>query len=155
MKKFFGYVLLLIGAEIIIITHSTSLSTNSGDIPLWIWQLIGFVLFSSGLEMIIKSVIEDVIDKKDKEKDLINYINSNINSPISPIILENNKKSDEELYEEALACVTESGKASTSYLQRKLQLGYARAAKLMDMLEDREVIGPGDGAKPRKVFKNK
>jgi len=59
---------------------------------------------------------------------------------------------DDELYEEARACVVEAGKASTSYLQRKLKLGYARAARLMDMLEDRGVIGPGDGAKPREVL---
>ncbi|MEK7569281.1 MAG: DNA translocase FtsK 4TM domain-containing protein [Patescibacteria group bacterium] len=59
---------------------------------------------------------------------------------------------DDEMYEEARACVIEAGKASTSYLQRKLKLGYARAARLMDMLEERGVIGPGDGAKPREVL---
>ncbi|MCE9548845.1 DNA translocase FtsK [Candidatus Nomurabacteria bacterium] len=48
---------------------------------------------------------------------------------------------DDEMYEEARACVVEAGKASTSYLQRKLKLGYARAARLMDMLEERGVIG--------------
>jgi len=59
---------------------------------------------------------------------------------------------DDELYEEARICVLEAGKASTSYLQRKLKLGYARAARLMDKLEERGVIGPGDGAKPREVL---
>ncbi len=59
---------------------------------------------------------------------------------------------DDEMYEEARACVIEAGKASTSYLQRKLKLGYARAARLMDKLEERGVIGPGDGAKPREVL---
>jgi S-DNA-T family DNA segregation ATPase FtsK/SpoIIIE len=59
---------------------------------------------------------------------------------------------DDEMYEEARACVVEAGKASTSYLQRKLKLGYARAARLMDVLEERGVIGPGDGAKPREVL---
>ena len=62
---------------------------------------------------------------------------------------------DDEMYEEARACVMEAGKASTSYLQRKLSLGYARAARLMDKLEERGVIGPGDGAKPREVFLEK
>lgn len=65
---------------------------------------------------------------------------------------ENEDGADDELYEEARACVIEAGKASTSYLQRKLKLGYARAARLMDMLEERGVIGPGDGAKPREVL---
>ncbi len=59
---------------------------------------------------------------------------------------------EDEMYEEARACVIEAGKASTSYLQRKLKLGYARAARLMDTLEERGVIGPGDGAKPREVL---
>ncbi len=59
---------------------------------------------------------------------------------------------DDELYEDARQCVIEAGKASTSYLQRKLKLGYARAARLMDILEERGVIGPGDGAKPREVL---
>lgn len=59
---------------------------------------------------------------------------------------------DDELYEEARQIVVEAGKASTSYLQRKLRIGYARAARLMDMLEERGVIAAGSGAKPREVI---
>ncbi|MHB1086337.1 MAG: DNA translocase FtsK [Minisyncoccota bacterium] len=59
---------------------------------------------------------------------------------------------DDELYPDAKRTVIEAGKASTSYLQRKLGVGYARAARLMDLLEDRGVIGPADGAKPRDVI---
>ena len=59
---------------------------------------------------------------------------------------------DDDLYEDARAIVIEAGKASTSYLQRRLKVGYSRAARLIDMLEDRSVIGPGDGAKPRQVL---
>lgn len=58
---------------------------------------------------------------------------------------------DDELYGEAKQTVIEAGKASTSYLQRKLGIGYARAAKLIDMLEERGIVGPQDGAKPRDV----
>lgn len=65
---------------------------------------------------------------------------------------EENTDDDDEMYEEARICVIEAGKASTSYLQRKLKLGYARAARLMDKLEERGIIGPGDGAKPREVL---
>ncbi len=59
---------------------------------------------------------------------------------------------DDALYEEARAIIIEAGKGSTSYLQRKLKVGYARAARLMDMLEERGVIGAADGAKPRDVL---
>ncbi len=59
---------------------------------------------------------------------------------------------DDELYEEARQIVIEAGKASTSYIQRKLRVGYARAARLMDILEERGIIGPADGAKPREVL---
>ncbi len=65
---------------------------------------------------------------------------------------EDNGEDDDELYMEAKRAVLEAGKASTSYLQRKLRVGYARAARLIDILEDRGVIGPGDGAKPREII---
>jgi S-DNA-T family DNA segregation ATPase FtsK/SpoIIIE len=45
-----------------------------------------------------------------------------------------------------------AGKASASLLQRRLRVGYARAARLLDILEEKNVIGPGDGAKPREVY---
>jgi S-DNA-T family DNA segregation ATPase FtsK/SpoIIIE len=59
---------------------------------------------------------------------------------------------DDELYEEAREIVIGAGKASTSYIQRKLRVGYARAARLMDLLEERGVIGPADGSRPREVL---
>jgi DNA segregation ATPase FtsK/SpoIIIE, S-DNA-T family len=59
---------------------------------------------------------------------------------------------DDDMYEDAKQAVLEAGKASTSYIQRKLRVGYSRAARLIDMLEERGVIGPGDGAKPREVL---
>lgn len=59
---------------------------------------------------------------------------------------------EDDLYNEAKECVIGAGKASTSFLQRKLRIGYARAARLMDILEERSVIGPGEGAKPRDVL---
>jgi S-DNA-T family DNA segregation ATPase FtsK/SpoIIIE len=62
------------------------------------------------------------------------------------------EEDDDDLYEEARVTVVQAGKASTSFLQRKLRIGYARAARLMDILEERGVIGAGDGAKPREVL---
>jgi len=62
-------------------------------------------------------------------------------------------KSD--IYEQAKKVVIEAGKASTSLLQRRLGLGYAKAARIMDELEENGVVGPADGAKAREVFYSK
>jgi len=59
---------------------------------------------------------------------------------------------DDDLYEDARIAVIEVGKASTSYLQRKLRVGYSRAARLVDLLEERGVIGPADGSRPREIL---
>ena len=63
--------------------------------------------------------------------------------------------SDEDIVESAIKVAVEAGQLSTSMLQRKLKLGYARAARIMDELEERGVIGPSEGAKPRKVLMSK
>ncbi|MCD7811389.1 MAG: DNA translocase FtsK [Ruminococcus sp.] len=60
--------------------------------------------------------------------------------------------SDEDYIERAMAVAVDNGQLSTSMLQRKLKLGYARAARIMDELEEMGVIGPSEGAKPRKVL---
>jgi S-DNA-T family DNA segregation ATPase FtsK/SpoIIIE len=62
------------------------------------------------------------------------------------------EEEDDPLYEEAKNLVIETKKASASFLQRRLRVGYARAARLIDMMEDRGVVGPGDGAKPREIY---
>ena len=61
-------------------------------------------------------------------------------------------EADDDMYEDAVKTVVDAGKASASLLQRRLRVGYARAARLLDILEDRGVIGPADGAKPRDVL---
>lgn len=58
----------------------------------------------------------------------------------------------DELFDEALAIVTDMGRASTSVLQRRLSIGYGRAAKILDMMERQGFIGPAEGSKPRKVL---
>ncbi len=56
------------------------------------------------------------------------------------------------LFDEAKTLVMESGKASASLLQRRMKVGYARAARLLDEMEEAGIVGPADGAKPREVF---
>jgi S-DNA-T family DNA segregation ATPase FtsK/SpoIIIE len=59
---------------------------------------------------------------------------------------------DDDMWKDAVRVVIDSGKASTSLLQRKLRVGYGRASRLMDMMEEQGIIGPADGAKPREVL---
>ncbi len=59
---------------------------------------------------------------------------------------------DEELLERCLEVIRQEKRASTSLLQRRLRLGYTRAARMIDVLEDRGIIGPGEGAKPREIL---
>ncbi len=55
--------------------------------------------------------------------------------------------------QDAVRVVLEMGKASTSTLQRRLRLGYGRAARILDMMQREGIIGPPDGSKPREVLK--
>ena len=68
---------------------------------------------------------------------------------------EGEDSSRDTLYEQARSIVLETQTASTTFLQRKLKIGYARAASLMDELETRGVIGPQEGSKPRQIFQPK
>ncbi|MBX4200182.1 DNA translocase FtsK [Candidatus Parcubacteria bacterium] len=83
----------------------------------------------------------------------INFSSENTSNAIFSSSLDSSaSEDDDDLYEEAREIVIQAGKASTSFLQRKLRIGYARAARLIDILEERGIIGPGSGAKPREVI---
>ena len=58
----------------------------------------------------------------------------------------------DEMYDQAVAVVSESGQASISYVQRRLKVGYNRAARMIEAMEKAGLIGPADGAKPRKIL---
>jgi S-DNA-T family DNA segregation ATPase FtsK/SpoIIIE len=62
---------------------------------------------------------------------------------------------DDDLYQEAVRVVLEMGRASTSTLQRRLRIGYGRAARLIDLMEKDGIVGPPDGPRPREVLKKK
>lgn len=59
---------------------------------------------------------------------------------------------DDELLDEAVDVILTYGQASTSFLQRRLKIGYARAARIMDILESRGIVGPQEGSKPREIL---
>ena len=64
-------------------------------------------------------------------------------------------EADDELYQDAIRVVCEMGRASTSTLQRRLRIGYGRAAHLIDLMEKDGIVGPPDGTRPREVLKGK
>ena len=70
-------------------------------------------------------------------------------------VAEPNLDDDDPMLNAAIETVVELGQASTSMLQRKLKLGYARAARLIDVMEERGVVGPYEGSKPRQVLMTK
>lgn len=103
----------------------------------------------------VKKVVKYLIDQyKDEISNEINLTPAEVGSgaAFDAIMDSDSLEEEDELYEAAREEVTSSGKASTSYLQRKLGVGYSRAAKLMDMLEQKGVIGPANGSKPREVI---
>jgi S-DNA-T family DNA segregation ATPase FtsK/SpoIIIE len=67
--------------------------------------------------------------------------------------LEEFEGAEDPLYQDAVRVVLEMGKASTSTLQRRLRLGYGRAARILDVMQRDGIIGPPDGSKPREVLK--
>lgn len=90
--------------------------------------------------------------------DIRSEISLNQNEPGSDAIFSSSIGDDldggeeDDMYEQAKDAVISAGKASTSYLQRKLGVGYSRAARLMDMLESHNIIGPANGSKPREIL---
>jgi len=107
-----------------------------------------------------KQIAEEVSESA-PQFDSVNGGYSEKNSPknLSDIISNNNifdqytgNGDDDDLLEEAIETVRQAGKASASLLQRRLKVGYARAARLLDIMEEKGIIGPGEGAKPREVF---
>lgn len=126
----------------------------------------GDMLYLSG-EMSKPHRIQTAFISEQEVKKVVNYIKKHNDANLDEITLSNSttespnamfsatlddEEADDELYSEARRIVEEAGKASTSFLQRKLRIGYARAARLIDILEDKGIIGPGDGAKPREVL---
>jgi S-DNA-T family DNA segregation ATPase FtsK/SpoIIIE len=102
----------------------------------------------------VKKVVKYLKKQFDEElHDHIDFSEENLGSDRSIMnsMIDGDDEGDD-LYEDAREIVMRAGKASTSYLQRKLRVGYARAARLMDILEENGIIGPANGSKPRDVL---
>lgn len=103
----------------------------------------------------VKRVVKFIRDQKQPEDSI--EIGEDITKPTVGGTLEFKDSDDgsaqeDDLFEAAKSEVERAGKASASLLQRRLRVGYARAARLLDILEDKGIIGPADGAKPREVY---
>lgn len=100
------------------------------------------------------SKVVNFIKENNKEIDseeILEFPNGENNGLVFDNYVESDEE-DDELFDEAVRIVTEAKKASASLLQRWLKIGYARAARLLDMMEAKGIIGPGEGAKPREVY---
>lgn len=102
----------------------------------------------------IKKVVEYLKNQDAELPDQLDFdeTSDNSNDSIFSSLTGGGSSDDDDLYDDARIAVIEAGKASTSYIQRKLRVGYSRAARLMDILEERGVIGPADGSKPREIL---
>ncbi|MEK7538743.1 MAG: DNA translocase FtsK [Patescibacteria group bacterium] len=105
----------------------------------------------------IKTLEKEVVELSKK----IELLNTRTNAQYTEIMSkldgasQENTMDDETLYAEAKKIVIASQKASVSFLQRKLKIGYARAARLVDTLEENSVVGPGQGAVSREILAKK
>ncbi len=99
-----------------------------------------------------KQVTKFIKDQADEVMEEEGEPDMEIDLESQPTVIGSVSGADDELYGDAKEVVIVAGKASASLLQRRLRVGYARAARLIDILEDRGIIGPGDGAKPREVY---
>jgi S-DNA-T family DNA segregation ATPase FtsK/SpoIIIE len=106
----------------------------------------------------VDKVVSYILDQADKfigTNEEITLDDKSRNGVTDQINLDSFGDEEDDMYDQAYDLVVESQKASASFLQRRLRVGYARAARLLDILEERGVIGPGDGAKPREVMVSK
>ncbi len=106
----------------------------------------------------VKKVADFVSDQKGGLEDLQTVLSQNLKDALEAPDPKEAKENgdffgdDDPLFEEVKKIVLETQKASASFLQRRLRIGYSRAARLIDMLEDKGIVGPADGAKPREVY---
>lgn len=117
-----------------------------------IHKVSDFILDNNSLLNSDENTVKETLNKIDNEGEM-----AAAGAPTSATMFDNFASSDDEdeLYDEAVKTVVEAQKASASLLQRRLKVGYARAARLLDIMEAKGVVGPGDGAKPREVHLEK
>jgi S-DNA-T family DNA segregation ATPase FtsK/SpoIIIE len=79
-------------------------------------------------------------------------IHQQLSKPVTSMAEESGCDEDEEIIQQCIEVIRSEQKASVSLLQRRLRLGYGRAARVMDELENRGIVGPANGAEPREIL---
>ncbi|MFH1232582.1 MAG: DNA translocase FtsK 4TM domain-containing protein [Patescibacteria group bacterium] len=100
----------------------------------------------------IKRIVNYIKEKGDEPDYIEEVIEKQKVNGVAGVGLNDNDSNDDNLLPEAKEVIINSGKASASYLQRRFSIGYARAARLLDLLEQEGIIGPTNGSKPREVL---
>ena len=113
-------------------------------------KVVGWI--NSNFKERIEEFEASQIGEEALENHLAEDLEKSLEAPLNDF--DNYSGDDDILYEEARRVVIENRRASASLLQRKLRIGYARAARLIDILEEKGVVGPSQGAKPREVYIN-
>ena len=93
----------------------------------------------------VKAQTEEEPEYSEKVIDRIERANSGVSSV-------EDKAPDDELLSDAIELVVQAQQASVSMLQRRFRIGYNRAARIVDMMEERQIVGPQDGSRPRQVL---
>ena len=113
-------------------------------------RLQGCFISSSEVEAVVEYV--KTIAEPDYNEEVLNHIESHSVKDGGGVSSSSDDSDEDPVIEDAIDIIVSTGQASTSFLQRKLKLGYARASRVIDQIEDRGIIGPSDGAKARQVL---
>ncbi len=115
-------------------------------------RIQGVFISESEVKKVVKFIIsqkkEDKKEKEDNGKEIV----ESPHKEITDFKMEEGSGEDDELLKQIEEEIKRAKKASASFLQRRFRIGYARAARILDILEEKGVIGPADGAKPREVY---
>jgi len=107
-------------------------------------RLQGAFISDSEIEILVKQIKESVATSEEPEVPLFEEVASHSNSA----------RFEDELLEDSVKLVLETGQASVSLLQRKFRIGYTRAARLVDMMQEMQIVSAANGSKPREVIMN-
>ena len=100
----------------------------------------------------VNDVIDFVKAQADDSSDYSDNVMSSIEKVNSSLSSEHDKDMEDELLPDAIELVVDAQQASVSMLQRRFRIGYNRAARIIDAMEERQIVGPADGSRPRQVL---